>query len=114
MRWAEIQPEYDEASPLPGPAVSNGEPARRPSSAVSATFADALVAQLPGLRRYAVALTGNAALADDLVQDCIERALGQKAQLRESERLAAWLRRILHNLYIDKIRRDKRRGRESD
>jgi len=41
-------------------------------------FADALVAQLPGLRRYAMALVGNGALADDLVQDCIERALGQQ------------------------------------
>jgi RNA polymerase sigma-70 factor (ECF subfamily) len=77
-------------------------------------FADALVAQLPGLRRYAMALVGNAALADDLVQDCIERALGQEAQLREVERLAGWLRRILYNLYIDEIRRSRRRGRESD
>jgi RNA polymerase sigma-70 factor (ECF subfamily) len=77
-------------------------------------FADALVAHLPKLRRYAMALVGNATLADDLVQDCIERALGQEAQLREPERLAGWLRRILHNLYIDEIRRSKRRGRERD
>jgi RNA polymerase sigma-70 factor (ECF subfamily) len=77
-------------------------------------FADALVAQLPGLRRYAMALVGNAARADDLVQDCIERALGQAAQLREPERLAGWLRRILHNLYIDDIRRGRSRGREHD
>jgi RNA polymerase sigma-70 factor (ECF subfamily) len=80
----------------------------------SPDFADALVAQLPGLRRYAVALAGNAALADDLVQDCIERALGQERQLREIERLGAWLRRILYHLYIDEIRRNKRRGREHD
>ena len=45
----------------------------------ASAFADALVAQLPGLRRYAMALAGNAALADDLVQDCIERALGQES-----------------------------------
>ncbi len=90
------------------------EPAGPRSTAVSPAFGDALVAQLPALRRYAVALVGNAALADDLVQDCIERALGQGAQLREPERLAAWLRRILHNLYIDRIRRDRRRGRERD
>ena len=77
-------------------------------------FADALVAQLPALRRYAMALVGNAALADDLVQDCIERALGQEAQLREAERLAGWLRRILYHLYIDEIRRKRRRGREQD
>ena len=115
MRWAEFRTlEYDEASPLPGPVVCNDESALPPATAVSTAFSDALVAQLPGLRRYAMALVGNAALADDLVQDCIERALGQEAQLRESERLAGWLRRILHNLYIDKIRRDRRRGREHD
>ena len=80
----------------------------------SSAFTDALVAQLPALRRYAVALVGNAALADDLVQDCIEKALGREAQLRELERLGGWLRRILHNLYIDEMRRGKRRGREQD
>jgi len=37
-------------------------------------FAEALLAHLPALRRYAVSLVGNAAFADDLVQDCIERA----------------------------------------
>jgi RNA polymerase sigma-70 factor (ECF subfamily) len=82
--------------------------------AMTGSFSDALVAQLPGLRRYAMALSGNAALADDLVQDCIERALGQESQLREIGRLAGWLRRILYHLYIDEIRRGKRRGREQD
>jgi len=77
-------------------------------------FVTALVAQLPGLRRYAVALAGNAAFADDLVQDSIERALRQSAQLRDLQRLPMWLRRILHNLYIDEIRRNKGKGREQD
>src|SRR5437588_9608546 len=113
MSWAEFRTlEYDEASPRP--PVFDDEPAGLRSTTVSPAFGDALVAQLPALRRYAVALVGNAALADDLVQDSIERALGQGAQLREPERLAAWLRRILHNLYIDRIRRDRRRGRERD
>ena len=77
-------------------------------------FTDALVAQIPGLRRYAVALAGNAALADDLVQDSIEKALRQSAQLRELRLLPRWLRRILHNLYIDEIRRRRSRGLEED
>jgi RNA polymerase sigma-70 factor (ECF subfamily) len=77
-------------------------------------FVTALVAQLPGLRRYAVALVGNAAFADDLVQDSIERALKQSAQLRDMQRLPTWLRRILHNLYVDEIRRNKGRGREQN
>jgi RNA polymerase sigma-70 factor, ECF subfamily len=77
-------------------------------------FVTALMAQLPGLRRYAVALVGNAAFADDLVQDSIERALRQSAQLRDQQRLPMWLRRILHNLYIDEIRRGRAKGREQD
>jgi RNA polymerase sigma-70 factor (ECF subfamily) len=53
-------------------------------------------------------------MADDLVQDSIERALGQQSQLRELGRMAGWLRRILYHLYIDEIRRGRRRGREQD
>jgi RNA polymerase sigma-70 factor (ECF subfamily) len=119
MQWAQSQNfQHDEADSLhqPGLTVPHHELAFYPAAAVTRTpaFADALVAQLPGLRRYAMALVGNAALADDLVQDCIERALGQEAQLREAERLAGWLRRILYHLYIDEIRRNRRRGREQD
>jgi RNA polymerase sigma-70 factor, ECF subfamily len=77
-------------------------------------FVTALVAQLPGLRRYAIALAGNAALADDLVQDSIERALRQSEQLRDLQKIPGWLRRILHNLYIDEIRRNRARGTEQD
>ena len=36
---------------------------------------EALVAELPRLRRYGRALLGDVARADDLVQDTIERAL---------------------------------------
>ena len=60
----------------------------------------ALLAHVPGLRRYAAALAGNAADADDLVQDCIERALVRQDTLREPESLGRWLKTILHNLYI--------------
>jgi RNA polymerase sigma-70 factor (ECF subfamily) len=77
-------------------------------------FGKALIAQLPALRRYARALVGNSALADDLVQDCIERALRQSEALRDFQRLASWLRSILHNLYIDEMRRSRTRGHEEE
>jgi RNA polymerase sigma-70 factor (ECF subfamily) len=73
-------------------------------------FADAMIAELPALRRYARALCGNAALADDLVQDGIERALGRAASLEQPDRIGAWLRRIVHNLYVDDMRRLRARG----
>lgn len=119
MHWAVSRDfRHDDANPLhqTGPVVHDDGPSRPIPATVTQplAFSDALVAQLPGLRRYAVALVGNSALADDLVQDCVERALGQAGQLREFERLAAWLRRILYHLYIDEIRRGKRRGREQD
>jgi RNA polymerase sigma-70 factor, ECF subfamily len=52
------------------------------------------------LRRYAAALAGNAADADDLGQDCIERALAREDTLREPESLGRRLKVILHNLYL--------------
>jgi RNA polymerase sigma-70 factor (ECF subfamily) len=77
-------------------------------------FAEGLIAHLPGLRRYAMVLVGNASAADDLVQDCIERALRQHQDLRDRQRLAGWLRSILHNLYVDELRRRRSRGVEED
>jgi RNA polymerase sigma-70 factor (ECF subfamily) len=77
-------------------------------------FIEALMEQLPSLRRYATALVGNAAIADDLVQDSIERALRRSEQLRELQHLPAWLRRILHNLYIDLMRRSRTLGIQQD
>ena len=38
-------------------------------------FRSQLAQELPHLRRFARALVGDPALADDLVQDCAERAL---------------------------------------
>ncbi len=61
----------------------------------------AMVAQLPALRRYALGLTGQAAAADDLVQDCIERALRRIDSLQDESRIGAWLRTILFNAFID-------------
>ena len=44
------------------------------------------------------------------MQDGIERALTRATTLRESERLGAWLSSIVHNLYIDEMRRRRVRG----
>jgi RNA polymerase sigma-70 factor (ECF subfamily) len=77
-------------------------------------FNRALIAQLPGLRRYAAALAGSIAAGDDLVQDSLERALRQSERLRDAQKLAPWLRSILHNLFIDELRRKRSRGIEED
>ena len=61
-------------------------------------------AQIPALRRFAHALARDAALADDLVQDCLLRALSRWHLLRSGPELRAWLFRVLRNLYIDALR----------
>ncbi|WP_231738953.1 sigma-70 family RNA polymerase sigma factor [Novosphingobium sp. FSW06-99] len=66
---------------------------------------------IPGLRRYARALVRNAALADDLVQDCLERAIARWHQRRSGCSTRAWLYAILNHTAIDEARRATRRGR---
>lgn len=73
-------------------------------------FLDEIEQSVPGLRRYARALTRNADRADDLVQDCIERALRKQGLFRPTGPLQAWLYRILLNLYRNGLRQTKRRG----
>lgn len=69
----------------------------------------ALAGLLPRLRRFARALTGSAADADDLVQTAIERALRSANQWRAGTNAASWMFRIMKNLWIDEIRARKNR-----
>jgi RNA polymerase sigma-70 factor (ECF subfamily) len=71
-------------------------------------FRSEIVEEVPHLRRFARALTGDASLADDLVQDCIERALRKQQLFDESRSLRTWLFTILRNLYISGLRRNAR------
>jgi RNA polymerase sigma factor (sigma-70 family) len=65
---------------------------------------------IPGLRRYARALLRDATAADDLVQDCLERAIGRWHQRHGDGDARSWLYAILHNLAVSEMRRAARRG----
>jgi len=67
-------------------------------------------AQIPGLRRYARALVRDVANADDLVQECLTRALTKLHLWRDGSNLRAWLFTILHNQYVNHVRRSIREG----
>src|SRR3569832_494375 len=64
-----------------------------------------LVACIPRLRRYARALVGNRPEADDLVQDTMERGWSKLSSWRRGSDMRAWLFGIMHNLYVDQLRK---------
>ena len=70
-----------------------------------------LVAAIPRLRRYARTLTGEAARADDLVQDTLARAWEKRRLWQAGTDLRAWLFTVMHNVFVNQralARRDAR------
>jgi RNA polymerase sigma factor (sigma-70 family) len=65
---------------------------------------------IPALRRYAHGLMRDRATADDLVQDCLERAITRWHQRREDNDPRSWIFTILHNLAVNRMRQRQRRG----
>lgn len=64
-----------------------------------------MIACIPRLRRYARALVGDRASADDLVQDTMERGWRKLSSWRRGSDMRAWLFGIMHNLHVDQVRR---------
>jgi RNA polymerase sigma-70 factor, ECF subfamily len=73
-------------------------------------FAGLVEHEIPRLRRYARALTRDAARADDLVQSCLVRAVAKQHLWRLGTDLRAWLFTILHNQHVNDVRRGIREG----
>jgi len=68
-------------------------------------------AHIPGLRRFACALLrGDRQSADDLVQDCLERALSRWHLRRAEGDVKGWLYTILYNRFLSDQHRRRRRG----
>jgi RNA polymerase sigma-70 factor, ECF subfamily len=64
--------------------------------------------EIPRLRRYARALTRAADRADDLVQDTLVRALAKGHLWQPGTDIRAWLFTIMHNQYVNTVRRQAR------
>ena len=64
--------------------------------------------EIPRLRRYARALTRAADRADDLVQDTLVRALAKGHLWQPGTDIRAWLFTIMHNQYVNTVRRQTR------
>ena len=77
-------------------------------NAVDESLHREIEALIPRLRRYARVLTRDAVAADDLVQDCLARALGKLHLWKHGSDLRAWLFTILHHQHSSLARRDAR------
>ena len=71
---------------------------------------DLIEPQIPALRRFAWALCQDQHAAEDLVQDCLERALSRWVVRRPGGSMRAWLFAILHNRFISGKRQAAGRG----
>ncbi len=60
---------------------------------------------LAAVRRYARVVGRDAAHADDLVQECLMRALSRPQVWREVRNARAYLLTILHNVHVDDVAR---------
>lgn len=94
--------------------VRSAVPKAKMQEAASVANAETTVLEhIPGLRRYARALTGNMAEADDLVQECLSRALArcrrtENGSSDEVRNLRAYLFTILHNAHVDRLNERRR------
>jgi len=64
---------------------------------------------IPSLRRYAWTLVRQSSDADDLVQDCLVRALDHLEAVRSEVELRPWLFTIMHNLHVSRWRHRRTR-----
>lgn len=69
-----------------------------------AAFDDLIRRWSGSLHRYALKLTNDSALADDLTQDVWLRALQGLGKLREAAQFRAWLFGIAHRTFMDRLR----------
>lgn len=67
--------------------------------------AEMITHQRDRLFRIALAWCGDYMLADDLAQDAVSKGIANKSQLQDPDKLPAWIFRILHNCWMEYLRR---------
>ncbi|WP_025051889.1 RNA polymerase sigma factor [Sulfitobacter noctilucae] len=75
---------------------------------------DELVEHLPAMRAFAISLTRNGAIADDMVQDTLVKAWTNIEKFQVGTNMRAWLFTILRNTYYSNRRKAKREVADVD
>jgi RNA polymerase sigma-70 factor (ECF subfamily) len=73
-----------------------------------------MLAAVPGLRAFAISLSGNVDRADDLVQETLLRALANIDSFEPGTNMSAWLFTILRNLFRSEYRKRRREVEDGD
>jgi len=76
-------------------------------------FIDGMEAHIEGLRRYALALVGNSADADDLVQESLRRVLSYVDNHGNVDNWRAYLYTTLHNVFVTQLASNSARNQVS-
>ena len=105
MNFDTTQPDPEHPCRITPPGVQSD--GRKPDTANQSLRAQ-IEALIPRLRRYARAMARDPVAADDLVQDCLVRALGKIHLWEKGTDLRAWLFTILHNQYFSHARQAAR------
>ena len=104
--------DFDATHPDPKQFYHNSPPGPLSRGPKQRTIDKSLYSQIealiPRLRRYARAMVHDTVAADDLVQDCLVRALGKIHLWERGTDLRAWLFTILHNQHISLARQAAR------
>ena len=66
---------------------------------------------IPALQRYARAMLRDPVRAEDLVQDCLEKALRKRHLWRPSGAVRSWLFKMMLNLHRDQLRSPQAKAR---
>jgi RNA polymerase sigma-70 factor (ECF subfamily) len=69
---------------------------------------------LPALRGYARNLMRNREMAEDLVQDCLERVVTRWSERKSIESTRSWMFAIVHNLAVNRLKQQAQRGPHLD
>jgi RNA polymerase sigma-70 factor, ECF subfamily len=75
---------------------------------------DEMVDHLPAMRAFAISLTRDPVMADDMVQDAVEKAWSNFDKFEPGTNMRAWLFTILRNTYYSSRRKSKREVADVD
>ena len=78
------------------------------------TMKEAMLGAIPGLRAFAISLSGNVERADDLVQETLMRAIAHVDSFQPDTNMPAWLFTILRNLFRSEYRKRRREVEDTD